>query len=352
MRRRRLFARIACAVFALACMPAECDQAGAMMRLYGYTALKAPNMLLLPGTLVTVTSHHPFAANIVCGPWASLGPEWKPQRSPTASIQMRKVNGKTFALDAELMEHIKGDARFKSVQEITGTLSNGVILEVRDEDIAANMGNRSDECKYVIQKRLASGFPITMISSALVGTVEYKVSFSSEANLDVKARVDTTTALAIEMAVGAQTVTDTTIKATGMVWGIKDDEWLASLSIPDLDETTISPGTRHIQPEMDADIIPIPEAPVVTPVDRTNSSTLARDVVRERHFKKPPMPNPEKMTMYRKMRERQTMRERDQYGTLFEGHSGATTPVETPRGSDDLGTSGSPFDAPGFRTPF
>ena len=336
---------------AIACMPPECDQAGAMMRIMGYTAMAAPNMLMLPGTLVTVVSHHPFSANIVCGPWSSLGPEWKPQRSPTASVQMRKVNGKSFSIEANLMENIKADARFKNVSGITGTLSNAMILEVRDEDVVAGMQNRSDECKYCIQKRLSSGYPITMISSAITGTVEYNINYTSDANMDIKAKLDTTSALAVEMALSAQSITETTIKATNMVVGIRDDEYLASLSIPQLDETAISRGTRHIQPETDADIIPIPEAPIVMPMDRTNSQIVPMEIVTERRFKAPPLPDPSKMLMYQKMRERQTIRERDVYGGIFDGTSGHNTP-RTSLDKADNKDGASAFDAPGFRTPF
>lgn len=248
--------------------PCGCDS-DAWLSFHGYTPLKPPSNLMQPGAIVAITHRRPFRAALICGPRASLGADWSPQESPTANQATSKMEGSSFKMEATFLESIKADARFEAVESITTTLTRARIVELRDEDVVMNVKNRSPECAAAIHARLARGYRITMISSALSGDATHNVRFSKDAHLEGRAKLDVMDQLAVELGGGVTSVSERDIRATDLVWGIRDDTYLVSIGLPDeilpTPDDHVPDLQRELQDRAVARILPIPDAPVVMP---------------------------------------------------------------------------------------
>lgn len=256
----RAFALLAC----VAGLPG-CPHFGDLMRLYGYTELLPPSTLLSPGAMVIITKKSPMQLKLLCGPRASLGPNWAPATSATVTRSLEKHTGKTFHLSANVLEAIKANAEFSTVKDIIATLANPKLVELEDLDIVANLRYRSPECQRAVDLRQKNGFKVTMISSGLMGDVTYLVKFENTGQINVKARLEQMQHLAIEIGAGNSYVTENTIKATNLTYGVKDDAYLSSLTLTEVDETKVERGSRVIPVEEIGRVDLTPDAPIVPP---------------------------------------------------------------------------------------
>jgi hypothetical protein len=241
------------------------------MRSLGYTELRPPSTFLGPGAMVYVKSTDPFQAGTVCGVRASMGGNFVPRTSPTARREMRKVQGKHFELDTKVLEFIHAEARFAAIRTISVSLNNPRITELTDDMVRENARYRSDACRESIADREAAGFKVTMISSAVEGDVSYSVTWKEEAKLGAQAKIDALNQLAVTLGAGADSITENTIAAHGLIWGIIDDRWLAQKSAPLDIAGNVRPGERIIQPEHLGRIQQKPDAPVVPSQDPKNA---------------------------------------------------------------------------------
>lgn len=242
---------------------AACPGIGDTMRMMGYTELRPPSTLLGPGAMVYVKSTSPFQAGTVCGVRASMGAKFLPNTSPTAAKQLKVARGKSFELDAEVLEYIHAEAKFAALRTITVSLTNARITELTDDMVAENVANRSAACAEMIAEREKAGFKVTMISSAIEGDVVYSVTWKEEAKLTASAKIETMSQLALSLGAAADCVGESTISAKGLIWGIIDDRWLAKRSAPEQIAEAVAPGTRVIGPEHLGHIMPKPDAPMV-----------------------------------------------------------------------------------------
>ncbi|RYF12735.1 MAG: hypothetical protein EOO40_00520 [Deltaproteobacteria bacterium] len=184
-------------------------------------------------------------------------------RSPTAPAALSKVKGASFNMDAHLMEDIQADIRFSHLSKITMNLTNATIVELSDIDVIDNVRYRSEGCKRAIKARLAAGYKVTMVQSALMGNVTYFVGWDTSFSGNARARVETLEQLALELGGGVTSVSETTISAQGLVWGINESPFLASLSIPEMDPAQYKPSQHLIGSHVDAAIPPVSDTPVV-----------------------------------------------------------------------------------------
>jgi len=231
-----------------------------LLRSYGYTELRPPSTLLAPGALVAIISREPFEARIICSPDASLGPSLQTVRSQTASGTLKKVKDQSSSLDLGVLGLIKENSRFRSVDTITVKLSNASIIEISDDTVMQGLYLRSEACAQAVRQRVQGGFTITMISSALIGDVVYEVSWQQEADhtLAETDKLSIMQDLALTLGGHINAVTSAEIQASGLIWGIRDDEYLSALSIPDVDETQFAKGTRHIGVDKVVVVAPAP----------------------------------------------------------------------------------------------
>ena len=260
-----------------------CSGSSQLMKRYQYTEVSPPSNLFQPGAVVAISHRRPFTACLICGPRASLGAGLQVHQSPTAQGVTQKMNGRNFRLQAMYLEAIRADARFSAVTNVSMQLNNAHIVEINDTDVMEGVAHRSDVCRRSIQERLRRGFRITMIQSALSGDVVYRVSMNSEAQIDAKAKLNMMDQLAVELGGGATSVTAEEIRAQDLVWGIRDSDYLVTLGISDdilpTPEEVPDPMKSYLFSDlMRANILPIPDAPVVQPQDWRQSLDGYEDV--------------------------------------------------------------------------
>lgn len=199
---------------------------------------------------------------VVCGPRASLGAHWKPQRSPTSSSELKRVRGQNFKVSGEMLDQIKADAKFNAVRSIIVTVDDASLIELDDTDVIENIRYRSEACREAIQGRVKNGYAVTMVSSGLQASLTYRVTWDASAQMDVKAKLDAMQALSAELGGGATCVDETSIRATNLMIGIRDDTYLARVSAPDvIPETVRHEAILTAQPVKSFD--QQPEAPII-----------------------------------------------------------------------------------------
>ncbi len=293
---------------ALVCMGALCglpDTSGCpggsvLIKSYGYLEVRPPSRLFEPGAMIVILHQSPLEAAIVCGPRGSLGPQHQAQRSRTVGQALSKLNKTTFNMEANYLEAIRGDARFNKIHRIVMEIDNARVEEVRDEQVVIGRRRRSRECTECIENRVAAGFKPVMVSSVLSGDMRFHIEWSKEAHISAKAKVDTLSQLAVELGGGVESVTESTITASNLVFGIRYSRYLAALSMPEesgsvnLDEPPVS--RRDMGPEAARSasirIDPVPDAPVLMPegVDPTDITWVDDGNVRRFNMPLPTLP--------------------------------------------------------------
>lgn len=205
---------------------------GQMLRLYGYTEVRPPSRLFAPGTMVWVKSSQPFSAGVICTQQMSLGQRFRPITSPTASGEMSRATDKDFSLDADYLNVLRADLRFADIAEVRVKLDNPVLYELTDVDVIRYAEERSPMCRHAIKQRHNAGYKVSMIVSALKADVTYTVTWKRETRLDTGGKVTALQDLALELGAERSSVSERTIAAKDLYWGVKDDIFLARLSDP------------------------------------------------------------------------------------------------------------------------
>ncbi|RYF46490.1 MAG: hypothetical protein EOO38_14015 [Cytophagaceae bacterium] len=258
--------------------------------MYGYTELRPPSTLLAPGALVSIISRDPFQAAIICGPKASLGPQLELQRSQTASGTVSQINNSTFSMDAGWLDLIRAEEKFSAVGSVTMTVSNAVIVEVRDEDVLMGLEHRSRACREAVRRRVEGHYTISMVASALMGDVVYSIKWSKahEQNLSKSEKIDALQNLAVKLGGSISSESASEIRAQGLVWGIRDDEFLSAMAITYVAEENFERNTRHLPDTVtldnhlliEASATPaneLPDAPVLDCADKASLLPLQRN---------------------------------------------------------------------------
>ena len=226
--------------------PGNCSSSQ-MLAQYGYTEMRPPSSFLKPGTLVLVHSKDPFQASIICGAEASLGPHLETMQSVTSSGSVKQFNNRSFKVDANAMQFAESE-NLKDVQSVTAKIRNARIVELSDEAVISGMQYRSPECSAAVRHRVEGGYTITMISSALYADFEYEVEFSHHYSHKTAAPLK---AMAInDLAAALEGETESgnsgSIYASGLILGVRDDEFLSALSIPYVLEQNYVSHARHL----------------------------------------------------------------------------------------------------------
>lgn len=209
----------------------SCPGMGAMLRQFGFTELKPPSQLLKPGTMVWVEKSKPFKAGVICTQPMSLGAKFRPMKSPTSSQTLKRAANVKVDIGADVLSLVRGKADVEAVRSVTVELHNPVLYELSDMDVLSAMPNRDPICAQAISHRLQAGFPVTMISKALMADVVYSVQWKQGVELDARARIDVLSGLAPHLGVQQGTVREDCIQGKSLFWGIMDDIYLSKLAL-------------------------------------------------------------------------------------------------------------------------
>lgn len=225
-----------------------CPRIHSMMKEYGYTELRPPSTLLAPGSMVVVLDDNPFRAAIVCSAKDSLGPDLVPVHSLTATNAFRKVTGSRFDVGLSALSSIQGDLRMHGIKSVVATAENVRVYELQDTDVITGRTKRSSACSQAIQARLKAKKKVSMITSVLMGDIRFRITWDKEVQADASYQFDLMTQLTANLGFGTINAAEQEIFAKDLVWGVRDDKYLAYLSTPTLDEQQVKPGT-HVVPQ-------------------------------------------------------------------------------------------------------
>jgi len=208
----------------------SCSGMDTALRMYGYIPLTPPSRLLKPGAIVFKKKGKRFEVGIICTPEQSLGQRFTVLESDTIPTFIEDSVNKEFVLDAEAVDKVAGAAGSYTTKKITVMLKNARLLEINDWIVATYISERSPACTRMINDRLAAGFEITMVTSALVADAAYNVEWADGRHIRAAARLSTIEALAGQINVLSKNSTQNKFEAENMVWGVRTDSFLASMS--------------------------------------------------------------------------------------------------------------------------
>lgn len=226
----KFFIRLALVSLFLSCT--ACPSMSAVVRMYGFASVAAPNTFLMPGTVVMVQDHAPFTAQVICTAEQSLGPFYKAAESKTTSTEVQKANGQEFDVGADFLQiaHLKG--KFCNVRSISAKLSNARLLELNDTDMYDHVQYRSPSCRRAIEGRANTKAKLTMIQAALVADAQYSIVYNHENGFNAAANLEELQGLAAELGGKVSIKGSTHIEGENLIFGIRDDAFLLQASTP------------------------------------------------------------------------------------------------------------------------
>jgi hypothetical protein len=204
-----------------------CDKLQRIIGKEGYTLLRPPSTLMMPGTIVYRAERgSAIKAGIVCTQEASLGPalQDKLEVSDSATSKFaQKLSGK-FSVGAAYLDTIKADAEFSHVKTISLTLSNVKVYELPINVIVDNEKLRSEGCKAALKFAGNKEMKVSMISSALQADVVYSVELDTTASADAALKLKVMQGLAVKLGGKLEVGSESTLSGQGLLWGLRENE--------------------------------------------------------------------------------------------------------------------------------
>ncbi|MCA6408537.1 MAG: hypothetical protein IM575_05370, partial [Cytophagales bacterium] len=207
-----------------------------VLQKYGYAELNPANQLAAPGTIVVIDKEKNGVMNVICPCANAFGDSvvTKYRQSPTVDISITQELQESLNLD---LQGIKASTNLglKAVKTIELKLTNVKLLELPDDAVIELLNNRSAACKKIIEIRKNEGKPISMIKKVIQADAEYKVSFNTTVNENVKSKILDS----IKFEFGGTSVDNKTNLVVGkaLYWGFDDDEQLGRLQPGELSAT-------------------------------------------------------------------------------------------------------------------
>lgn len=197
---------------------------------YEFTELDPPSTLSPPGTLVVVNKEHPLVIGVICASSESLGDKFSGKvltSSSSSSKEAEQLTG-SFQLGGESQTRLAGQADSKFVKKVTLTLSDVKLMELPDSVVFQFIADRKDSCAKALEFRRKHNLKVSMIKAVIQANVVYRVDF--EGNLDTTAKSRITEHIAENLGLKTQDGSEDTIQGSGLYWGVRDDESLATIS--------------------------------------------------------------------------------------------------------------------------
>lgn len=206
---------------------------GDVLTYYEYSELRPPSRLFAPGHWVHVTQKNPLHLSNICSSMSVLGfpDDFEPPDSPTIDTEFSRSLGAEFALTADLISGIRAKPSLKVVDRVTFSLANVRVVEVADDQVRKAIQNRDPHCHAAIKERFDRSDLVTMIRSALVADVLYKVHFRSDLDATAKTTALRELALDLDLRTHVDETSRQSLLGKQLVWGVREDAFLASLGI-------------------------------------------------------------------------------------------------------------------------
>lgn len=215
---------------------------------YGYAELNPASQLAAPGTIVVIDKNKDGVMNVICPCVNAFGETvaTKYRESPTVDISITQELQESLSLDLQGYK-AGGAIGFKAVKMIELKLTNVKLLELPDDAVIELLNNRSTACKNVIDVRKKQGKPISMIKKVIQADAEYKISFQTTVNENVKSEILDS----IKLELGGSSVDSETNRVVGkaLYWGFDDDEQLGNMQPGELSATGSKGNKRLSNPK-------------------------------------------------------------------------------------------------------
>jgi hypothetical protein len=195
----------------------------------GFTALAPPSSLTPPGTIVEVTQEDPLFAETVCTQGQNLGGPGVAAvvSSLTNDLTLEDKVTATFNGSVDIKSTLSASVDASAVSSITEALSNAKILDLSVDSAIALAKKRPSDCQAAVDHVEGLHKTLTVITSAFVADVVYKVTWNN--SVTASAKTAQLGSLSGALGVGLTNDGDSTISGTQLIWGIKDDATLVDL---------------------------------------------------------------------------------------------------------------------------
>lgn len=226
---RRYLAALCC--LALCSCPGDLR---ALLREYGYTPVRPASSLWKPGSFVYVIKRNPLQVGFVCTASQVMGPDYAPLQSMTNNADIARATKKGLTLGVNVQDLASVDGEFDDVRSVSLVIRNAREFVVTDLDVAMAASRMNRRCLSAIARRRAQGYDVTFLSAAIEGDVSYQINYRRSSKLDAQAKIATAQNLSVKLGVDATSVSDKTIQANALIWGVRADEFLARVLAPEI----------------------------------------------------------------------------------------------------------------------
>lgn len=189
--------------------------------------VRPASSLWQPGALVYLKSREPFEVGFICTARQVMGPNYVPLESVTSNAELSRASKRGITMQAHVSDIVSADSELQNIKSVKMVLRNVKVFELSDYQVMEAAQHLDKRCARAVQRRREQGFEVTLVSGSIQADVSYVVSWSKSSKLDVDAKVAAVQNLSAKLGVDASATSDKTIAATGLVWGIRDDQFLA-----------------------------------------------------------------------------------------------------------------------------
>ena len=207
---------------------------GEALKNYGYTPVRPASSLWRPGSVVYLKSRRPLEVGFICTASQMMGPTYAPLESTSSNADIQRASKSGFRLGAQFQDIISGDTELENLKSLTMTVRNVHLYEVTDYDIMTAAKTPNKRCLAAIARRRAEGYDVTIISGAIMADVAYEMRWKRSSKMDAQAKIAAAQNLSAKLGVDATSVSDKSIQATSLIWGIRADDFLASVLAPNI----------------------------------------------------------------------------------------------------------------------
>jgi len=224
----------------------SCRDAERWIRRLNFNAIRPPSNLLSPGAIVM--RKHMGNVRLLCTAEESLGKDFVPSQSRTVGGRMSSSRKLGWHLSGDAMEQVKVSAKNDQISDVHIQISNATIQNLTDVDVLLNVRYRSAACAAAMRRRLADGWSVSMVNSALRADVTFGVKFGNEGQLSASAKLAQLEAISVSLGGQFDSMTENSGFARALAWGFRDDEALARIGASDADVQALrgqSPVPTH-----------------------------------------------------------------------------------------------------------
>ncbi len=195
----------------------------------GFVELKPPSTLIQPGTWVEVQSRNPLRLRTICSAESALHlTQEQLAQSGSADTSITRALSGNFKVALETLGVGEATATSKVVQAAELRLSNVRLIELADDQILKNLPQRDKACAEAIKLRYDNNRnSLTMIGAVLIADAEYRFTFNGQADASAKTSAVSEFASKANLSVDINRDDSTAVIGTDLVWGVKDDQFMA-----------------------------------------------------------------------------------------------------------------------------